>query len=1002
MRVSRGEVISVAELESRYLPLPANYDSVVTWLTDSGFSIVTTDPSRLTVEASGSVAQIAGALQVTMAGVTVNGQDYAAATDEPQIPAQFAGVVMGINGLQPFRHRHKHVRYPQVAMASQGFVPSQILKAYNAAGAAYNGTALTGNGQTIGIIIDKPPLTSDLSLFWANAGVTRASGATYSVVDVNSTGTFAAPDGEESLDTEWTSSIAPGANIVVYAAGSLNDAPLDNALATALSDAMASGSTLHQISISLGIGENYTTQSQVNTDSGYMTALASQGVSVFVSSGDGGSTPNDQKNPPDATGSLNVESYADDPFVTGVGGTSLTLTSGGARSAESAWSGSGGGTSKFFARPSWQVGTGVVSGSFRLVPDVCLPADPHTGAYLVLNGTSGGPIGGTSWSAPAWAGFSALLNQARTLAGKSPMGLLNASVYPLNLTSVFFDITSGSNSIGSKSGGNYVTTPGYDEVTGLGSPNIGNLIATLTGSSGVSVTGFSPSSAAAGASVVIAGSGFTGANTVVFNGVKASAISVTSDTSITATVPAGATTGVVAISSSTATGVSTATFTVSSGGASGDAVLISQVYGGGGGTGAPYNSDFIELYNPGSAAVSLKGYSVQYASKTSTAPWAVTALATASTNPVIAAHGYFLVAEIVTSGTGRALPTPDRSGSIDLSATGGKVALVSNTSPLGGMNDVNAAGVVDFVGYGGANEYKTAAAAAPSTATAVLRAGAGSVDTGNNSADFAVGAPNPRNSATPPSYPDLTIAMTHSASFKQTDVDDSYSITLANSGPAITSGAVSVVETPPSGLTVTAMSGAGWMVDMSMLTAARSDALTPGASYPVLSVTVSVGETAATNVTNIATASGGGEMNTSNDTASDVTTITQLTASEKWRYDNFGSTANMGAGADSAVSSSDGLTNLLKYALGLNPNTPAIVPETISSSSGNLQLSVSRNPNATDVTFSIESTGDLTNAASWSTSNVGIDQDTPTLLQGHDKALIGDGVPRYIRLRVTR
>ena len=124
--------------------------------------------------------------------------------------------------------------------------------------------------------------------------------------------------------------------------------------------------------------------------------------------------------------------------------------------------------------------------------------------------------------------------------------------------------------------------------------------------------------------------------------------------------------------------------------------------------------------------------------------------------------------------------------------------------------------------------------------------------------------------------PDMTIAKTHSGNFSQGQTGATYSITATNSGSAPTSAAVSVTDTLPAGLTATAISGTGWTCVLGTLTCTRSDALAAGASYPVITLTVNVANNAASSVTNSVAVSGGGETNTSNNTATDPTTITQL------------------------------------------------------------------------------------------------------------------------------
>ncbi len=172
-------------------------------------------------------------------------------------------------------------------------------------------------------------------------------------------------------------------------------------------------------------------------------------------------------------------------------------------------------------------------------------------------------------------------------------------------------------------------------------------------------------------------------------------------------------------------------------------VVISQVYGGGGNGGATYTHDFIELFNRGSAPVSLSGWSVQYASATGTS-WQVTSLSGS-----IAPGQYYLVQQAQGSGGTTALPTPDATGNIALSATAGKVALVNTTTALTGACPT--AGVVDFVGFGStANCFEgSGPTAAPGNTTAVLRVAGGCTDTDNNAADFATGAPTPRNTSAP-------------------------------------------------------------------------------------------------------------------------------------------------------------------------------------------------------------------------------------------------------------
>ncbi len=170
-------------------------------------------------------------------------------------------------------------------------------------------------------------------------------------------------------------------------------------------------------------------------------------------------------------------------------------------------------------------------------------------------------------------------------------------------------------------------------------------------------------------------------------------------------------------------------------------VVVSQIYGGGGNSGATYTHDFIELYNAGTSAVDLAGWSVQYASSAGTS-WQVTTLSGS-----IAPGGYYLIQQAQGSGGTTPLPPPDATGSINMSATAGKVALVNNTTALSGACPTGDA-IVDFVGFGAAaNCFEgTGPTPAPGNTTAVLRRDNGNQDTDDNAADFEAGAPNPRNS----------------------------------------------------------------------------------------------------------------------------------------------------------------------------------------------------------------------------------------------------------------
>ncbi|HEX8710071.1 MAG TPA: Calx-beta domain-containing protein, partial [Pyrinomonadaceae bacterium] len=182
-------------------------------------------------------------------------------------------------------------------------------------------------------------------------------------------------------------------------------------------------------------------------------------------------------------------------------------------------------------------------------------------------------------------------------------------------------------------------------------------------------------------------------------------------------------------------------------------VVISQIYGGGGNTGAPFNADFIELFNPGTSAVDITTWSVQYASGSSTSGnFSVTPLCPTGTCS-IAAGGYFLVKE-AGGATGSSF-TADVTGTIGMSASSGKVALVTTTTPLSAASGCSTllAGAVDFVGYGSATCFEgTGPTPAPGNTTAALRKSGGCQDTNDNASDFLVGTPTPRYSGSPRNF----------------------------------------------------------------------------------------------------------------------------------------------------------------------------------------------------------------------------------------------------------
>jgi kumamolisin len=286
------------------------------------------------------------------------------------------------------------------------------------------------------------------------------------------------------MDLEVVHAIAPRAKLAVYtlATGGSNSDYL------ALFRAGYEGHPRSIATASFG-GCELQLGSNKNDINAEMARAGAVGVTIFASSGDStgfdcyGSNWN---SPPDAN-EVGVVFPAVLPAVTGVGGTRISQRSDGSYGGEVAWhepartTGTGGGISQEFSRPSWQTGTGT-SGSGREVPDVAADSDPSSGMAIVINGHLA-QGGGTSQAAPIWAGLATLVNGYLVAQHKPVLGFANPTFYRVAATATqappFHDITVGFNGV-------YSTGPGYDPVTGLGTPDAWNLaraVAALTGGS---------------------------------------------------------------------------------------------------------------------------------------------------------------------------------------------------------------------------------------------------------------------------------------------------------------------------------------------------------------------------------------------------------------------------------------------------------------------------------------------------------------------------------------
>jgi uncharacterized repeat protein (TIGR01451 family) len=257
--------------------------------------------------------------------------------------------------------------------------------------------------------------------------------------------------------------------------------------------------------------------------------------------------------------------------------------------------------------------------------------------------------------------------------------------------------------------------------------------------------------------------------------------------------------------------------------------------------------------------------------------------------------------------------------------------------------------------------------------------------------------------------PDLVIGKSSDGALTQGGTG-SFTLLVSNAGGGATAGAVTVTETPPAGMTISSMSGTGWTFNANNSTVARSDALAAGGIYPAVTVSVAIATNAAAALTNTATVAGGGDVDGSDNSAQVAVSIApQSTLGiETWRQTYFGSSANSGQGADTNVVTSDGIPNLMKYALGLNPTNAAPVADQ-PSVSGNLPFSITfrRARDASDVAIVVQGTdnvsGGWTNIWSSVTNAFGGGTNPYEIITVTDP-VPPENVPigRFFRLNVTR
>ena len=468
------QFLTPAEFSSRFGPTQQDYDAVVLFAKMNGFTVTGGTLGGMEVQVSGPVSAVESAFHVHMRNFQhpTENRTFFAPDTEPAVDLPFS--LWHISGLDNFSIPQpmlvKKSDYAQahgidakdvVSHATTGSGPSASFLGSDMR-AAYYGGALTGAGQNLGLLEYYGTDIADLNTYFSNVGQTNTvpitllstDGTSTSCLDTRASGNC--DDTEQTLDMTQALGMAPGlASLTVYV-GSTD---------TAIISAMTTHSPLPT---TIGCSWGWTPADPSTLDP-YFQKMAAQGQNFFAASGDS------------STWSRRNEAWpADDAYVVSVGGTDLvTASAAGPWASETAWVDSGGGISPDnIAIPAWQKLAGVInstnrgSTTLRNGPDVS--ANANFTFYTCADQTTclANEYGGTSFAAPMWAAYIALVNQQLVANGQPLIGFINPTIYAQNGAD-FHDILTGSS-------GSYSATTGYDLVTGWGSPNTGLLNALVT------------------------------------------------------------------------------------------------------------------------------------------------------------------------------------------------------------------------------------------------------------------------------------------------------------------------------------------------------------------------------------------------------------------------------------------------------------------------------------------------------------------------------------------
>jgi kumamolisin len=402
-----------------------------------------------------------------------SGQVFYAAAQQPSIPRVLTGEVNELGSILGYQlmHRAQPLNIP-LDVPRGGLRPSALLRTYNAEPLTHDG--FTGKGQTVVFFEIDGYKQADLDQWADKLGSPR-----FTPVLVG--GQPGKVLGETEMDLEVVHAIAPDAKLVVV-----------NALAFGGSTSYAQAGQMYQLadrqfpgavwSTSLGIGcDRMATAADLAPVESAVQIAASHGTSAFMSSGDSGGLEcaefNGDWSTPPGENDQGVNAVGSVPAMTDVGGTTLSTDANGVWVSEASWfdspmsQGTGGGVSRLFTRPPWQSSVSSAwDSTHRLTPDVAADADPYSGVSILIDGRwmAGG---GTSQSAPIWAALTVLINQFLSANGGQPVGNINPVLYQVAAGAArpaFHDVVMGGNAV-------HIAVPGYDLVTGLGTPDTDNL-----------------------------------------------------------------------------------------------------------------------------------------------------------------------------------------------------------------------------------------------------------------------------------------------------------------------------------------------------------------------------------------------------------------------------------------------------------------------------------------------------------------------------------------------